>query len=46
MVAAETDPPAHAGMDVLRLLRSGTAAEHEAVERSLDSSLPNWTQRD
>jgi len=36
MVAAGTDVPRDDGMDVLRLLRTGTAAEHDAVERSLD----------
>ena len=37
MVAAETYPPMGTRRgDVLHLLRSGTAAEHAAVERSLD----------
>ena len=43
MVAADTDPPAvdRTGVDVLRLLRSGTAAEHDSVERSLDLLDPD-----
>jgi len=42
MVAAKTDrADDRRGIDVLRLLRSGTAAEHEAVERSLDLLDPD-----
>jgi heme oxygenase len=38
MAAGErtTPPEDRAGADVLRLLRTGTAAEHESLERSLD----------
>ena len=42
MVAAETapSPEDRRSADVLRLLRSGTAAEHDSVERSLDLLNP------
>ena len=41
MVPGDTRTSPDDGGDVLRLLRSGTAAEHESVERSLDLLDPN-----
>jgi heme oxygenase len=47
MVPGDSVPPPDAGggVDVLRLLRCGTAAEHESVERSLDLLDPQLDPR-